>query len=328
MTRKTMQAMLLTDFGGPEVLKPAQVPVPEPGPGEVLVKLDVSGINYSDINWSQGQRGGELPMILGTEGAGTVAALGDGISSFEIGEPVAYWVPSPGSFSEYATCPAFRIVKLPEGMDFGTGAALMLQGLTAHYLVRSSIEIKAGETMLFHAGAGGVGQIAIQLGKAQGARVLVTVGSEEKAAFAKELGADEVILYDQVNFAEMARELTGGEGVHAVYDSVGAATWEGSLKALRVHGKVAYFGGASGPIPPMDLSILASMGSLSVIRTTLGHYVRDAEEIAWRAGEMFDLWREGRMKISVGQTYPLAEAVQALVDLKGRRTTGKLLLKP
>jgi NADPH2:quinone reductase len=325
---ETMQAMQISEFGGPEVLKPAEVAVPKPGAGEVLVKLDVAGINYSDINWRQGARGGTPPLIIGTEGAGTVAALGEGVSGIAEGEAVAYWNPSAGSYAEYATCPAFRVVKLPDGMDFGTGAALMLQGLTAHYLVRSSYETKSGETILFHAGAGGVGQIAIQIAKAQGARVFVTVGSEEKAAFAKEIGADEAILYDQVDFAEVARELSDGEGVHAVFDSVGAATWEGSLKALRVRGKVAYFGGASGPLPDMDLSILARMGSLSVIRTTLGHYVRDAEEIAWRAGEMFDLWRDGRMKIKVGHTYALADAATALTDLQARRTTGKLLLQP
>ena len=325
---ETMQAVQITEFGGPEVLKANQVAVPKPGPGEVLVKLDVAGINYSDINWREGKRGGTPPIIDGAEGAGTVAALGEGVTGLAVGEPVAYWNPKVGSYAEYATCPDFRIVKLPDGMDFGTGAALMLQGLTAHYLVRSSCEVHDGETILFHAGAGGVGQIAIQLAKAQGARVFVTVGSQEKATFAKEIGADEAILYDEVDFAEAARELTGGEGVHAVYDSVGLATWEGSLKALRTRGKVAYFGGASGPLPDMDLSILASMGSLSVIRTTLRDYVRDAEEIAWRAGEMFDLWRDGRMNIKIGHTYPLADAASAQTDLQARRTTGKLLLQP
>jgi NADPH2:quinone reductase len=325
---ETMQAVQITEFGGPEVLKAAEVSVPKPDAGEVLVQLDVAGINFSDINWREGKRGGTPPIIDGAEGAGTVAALGDGVSGLAEGDRVAYWNPKVGSYAEYATCPAFRIVKLPDGMDFGTGAALMLQGLTAHYLVRSSCEAKAGETILFHAGAGGVGQIAIQLAKAQGARVLVTVGSEEKAAFAREIGADEAILYEQVDFAEAARELTDGEGVHAVYDSVGAATWEGSLKALRVRGKVAYFGGASGPLPDMDLSILAAMGSLSVIRTALRDYVRDSEEIAWRTGEMFDLWRDGRMKVKIGHTYKLAEAGTAQADLQGRRSTGKLLLKP
>lgn len=324
---ETMQAVQITEFGGPEVLVAAEVPVPAPGEGEVLVQLDVAGINFSDIGWRQGKRGGTPPLIDGTEGAGTVAALGAGVSGLAEGDRVAYWNPKIGSYAEYATCPAFRVVKLPDGMDFGTGAALMLQGFTAHYLVRSSCEVLAGETILFHAGAGGVGQIAIQIAKARGARVLVTVGSEAKAAYAKEIGADEAILYEQVDFAEAARDLTGGEGVHAVYDSVGAATWEGSLKALRVRGKVAYFGQASGPLPDVDLSILASLGSLSVIRTTLKDYVRDAEEIDWRAGEMFDLWRDGKLKIKIGHTYPLAEAATAQADMQARRTSGKLLLK-
>lgn len=323
-----MRAVQITDFGGPEVLQLADVPIPEPAPNEVLVKLGVAGINYSDINWRQGLRGGDLPMIDGAEGAGTVSAVGSEVDGINEDDRVAYWNPVVGSYAEYAVCPAFRIVKLPDQMDFGTGAALMLQGLTAHYLIRSTYTVKEGETILFHAGAGGVGQIAVQLAKAQGARVLVTVGTEEKAAYAKEIGADETILYDQVDFAEVARKLTGGEGVHVVYDSVGAATWEGSLNALRTHGTAVYYGQASGPLPDMNLGILAQKGSLAVVRTTLRDYVRDADEIGWRTGEMFDLWRDGRLKLKVGHTYPLEDAAQAHADLEGRRTIGKLLLRP
>ena len=324
----TMRAIQIAEFGGPEVLKLADVPVPEPAPGEVLVKLGVAGINYSDINWRQGLRGGDLPLIDGAEGAGTIVAVGSDVDGIGEGDRVAYWNPAIGSYAEYAVCPAFRIVKLPDEMDFGTGAALMLQGLTAHYLIRSTYEVKEGQSILFHAGAGGVGQIAVQLAKAQGAQVLVTVGTEDKAAYAKEIGADEAILYDQVDFAEATRESTCGDGVHVVYDSVGAATWEGSLKALRTHGTAVYYGQASGPLPDMDLSILARMGSLAVVRTTLRDYVRDAAEIGWRTGEMFDLWRDGKLKIKIGQTYPLEEAAHAHADLEGRRTSGKLLLTP
>ncbi len=324
----TMQAIQMTEFGGPEVLKAAQVPIPKPAPDQVLVNIDVAGINYADTNWRDGVRGGNLPMILGAEGAGFVVEVGSEVDDVKEGDRVAYWYPIIGSYAEYAVCPAFRIVHLPDDMDFGTGAALMLQGLTAHYLIRSTYEVKDGETILFHAGAGGVGQIAVQLAKAQGARVLVTVGTEEKAAFAKSIGADEAIFYDHVNFAEEARALTDGEGVHVVYDSVGAATWEGSLKSLRKRGMGVTYGSASGPIPDMNLATLGPMGSLAVTRTTLIDHVQDKDEIAWRAGALFDLWREGKMRIAIGQTYPLSEAAQAHTDLQARRTTGKLLLKP
>ncbi len=323
-----MRVVQITEFGGPEVLRPAEVPVPEPAAGEVLVKLDIAGINFSDINWRDGHRGGTPPIVNGSEGAGVVAGVGKGVEGIREGDRVAYWNPAMGSYAEYALCPEFRAVRVPDEMGFGTAAALMLQGLTAHYLIRSTYEVKDGEEILFHAGAGGVGQIAIQLAKAQGARVLVTVGTEAKAAFAKEAGADEAILYDQVDFAEAARELTGGEGVHVVYDSVGATTWEGSLNALRTRGTAVYYGQASGPLPEMNLGILAQKGSLAVARTTLRDYARDKAEIGWRTGEMFELWRDGRLKIKIGRTYPLVDAAQAHADLEGRRTSGKLLLEP
>jgi NADPH2:quinone reductase len=321
-----MQAIQIIRFGGPEVLKLVDVPVPEPAQGEVLVRLAVAGINYSDISWRTGKRGGTPPIIDGSEGAGTVAAIGPGVEGVAVGDRVAYWNPAMGSYAEFATCPAFRVVTLPDRMDFGVGAALMLQGLTAHYLVRSVFPVNERHSLLFHAGAGGVGQILIQLAKARGARVLTTVGSAEKAAYVREIGADESILYDQVDFAEAVRELTGGDGVDVVYDAVGAATWEGSLDSLKRRGTVVYFGGASGPVPPFDTSILSGKGSLSLCRPMLGDFVRDREEIAWRAGEMFDLWRAGRLKIKIGRTYPLADAATAHADLEGRRTTGKLLL--
>ena len=324
----TMQAVQITKFGGPEVLQTADVPVPVPAPDQVLVKLDVAGVNYSDTNWRDGLRGGHPPMINGAEGAGIVAGLGAEVRGIREGDRVAYWTPAIGSYAAYAVCPAFRTVQLPNDMDFETGAALMLQGLTAHYLIRSTFEVRDGQSILFHAGAGGVGQIAIQLAKAQGARVLVTVGSDEKATFATGIGANAAILYNKVDFADAARKLTGGEGVHVVYDSVGAATWEGSLRALRTHGMAVYYGNASGRMPDVDLSMLAQMGSLSVARTTLKDYVRDEEEIAWRSGELFDLWRDRKIKISIGEVYPLSEAARAHADLQARRTIGKLLLKP
>ena len=323
-----MRAIRFTQFGGPEVLELVEVPVPEPDAGHILVRLDVAGINYSDISWRTGKRGGTLPIIDGSEGAGIIAALGQGVEGFAVGDRIAYWNPAMGSYAEYATCPAFRAVKLPDRMDFGTGAALMLQGLTAHYLARSVFPVGDGHSVLFHAGAGGVGQILIQLAKARGARMLTTVGSAEKAAYVREIGADGAILYNEVNFAQAVRDVTGGEGVDVVYDAVGAATWEGSIDSLKRRGMVVFFGGASGPVPAFDSAILSARGSLTLSRPMLGDFVRDQAEIAWRAGELFDLWQQDRLKIKIGQTYPLAEAATAHADLEARRTTGKLLLEP
>lgn len=326
-TDDSMRAVRIDRFGGPEVLQLAQVPVPVPGPGEVLVRLSVAGINFSDISWRTGQRGGTPPIIDGSEGAGTVAVLGPGVDGFAIDDRVAYWNPAMGSYADYALCPAYRLVALPDEMDFSVAAALMLQGLTAHYLARSVYPVGAGDSLLFHAGAGGVGQILIQIAKARGARVLTTVGSPEKAAYVKEIGADDAILYREVDFAGAVRDLTGGDGVNVVYDAVGAATWAGSIDCLARRGMVVYFGGASGPVPPFDTAILSKQGSLSLARVMLGDFVTDGEEIAWRAGELFDLWRDGRLKIRIGETYPLADAATAHADLEARRTTGKLLLK-
>ncbi len=322
-----MRAVRIDRFGGPEMLRLVDVAVPVPGPGEVLVRLKVAGINYSDISWRTGRRGGTPPIIAGSEGAGTVAALGPDTDGFAIGDRVAYWNPTLGSYADYALCPAFRLVALPETMDFGTGAALMLQGFTAHYLARSVYPVEDGDTVLFHAGAGGVGQILIQIAKARGARVLTTVGSAEKAAYVKEIGADHAILYREVDFTDAVRDLTGGDGVNVVYDAVGAATWAGSIDCLARRGMVVYFGGASGPVPAFDTAILSDKGSLSLARVMLGDFVIDADEITWRAGELFDLWRDDRLKIRIGQSYPLAEAATAHADLEGRRTTGKLLLE-
>jgi len=210
-------------------------------------------------------------------------------------------------------------------MEFGIGAALMLQGLTAHYLARSVFPVEEGHSLLFHAGAGGVGQILIQIAKARGARVLTSVGSAEKATYVRDIGADEAILYNDENFAEAVRDLTDGEGVDVVYDAVGAATWEGSIASLKRRGTMVFFGGASGPVPPFDTAVL-SKKLLALSRPMLGDFVRDRKEIAWRAGELFDLWQAGQLRIRIGRTYPLADGATAHADLEGRRTTGKLLL--
>lgn len=325
--QETMRAVQIARFGGPEVLEPVELPVPQPGPGEVLVRLAVAGINFSDISWRTGRRGGKPPIVDGSEGAGTVAALGSGASGLAVGDRVAYWNPAMGSYAEYALCPDFRVVRLPDKMDFGTGAALMLQGFTAHYLARSVYPVGEGDSLLFHAGAGGVGQILIQIAKARGATALTTVGSPEKAAYVTEIGADHAILYRETDFVDAVRAATDGEGVNVVYDAVGAATWQGSIDCLKRRGMVVYFGGASGPVPPFDTNILTEKGSLSLARATLRDFVADADEIAWRAGELFDLWRDGGLRIKIGATYPLAEAATAHADLEGRRTSGKLLLE-
>lgn len=324
---ETMRAIQITRYGGPDVMELVDLPVPTPQSGEVLIQLDCAGINYSDVSWRTGKRGGALPLINGSEGAGTIVALGPDVDDLTLGDRVAYWNPAMGSYAEFAVCPAFRVLRLPDTMDFGVGAALMLQGLTAHYLVRSVFPVTKKHSLLFHAGAGGVGQIVIQLAKARGARVLTTVGSPEKAAYAKEIGADEAILYRDVNFTQVVRDLTDGEGVDVVYDAVGAATWEGSLDSLRRRGMVVYFGGASGPVPSFDTAILSAKGSLTLSRPMLGDFVRTREEISWRAGELFDLWSDGRLKIKIGQDYPLSDAAEAHTDLENRRTSGKLLLR-
>lgn len=322
-----MRAIQITRFGGPEVMELIEMPVPVPKAGEILVKLHCAGINYSDVSWRTGKRSGTLPLINGSEGSGTVVAIGPDVDDLIVGDRVAYWNPAMGSYAEFAVCPAFRAVKLPDKMDFGVGAALMLQGLTAHYLVRTVFVVDKGHSLLFHAGAGGVGQIVIQLAKARGARVLTTVGTPEKEAYAKEIGADETILYRDVDFVEAVRALTDGQGVDVVYDAVGAATWEGSINCVKRRGMVVYFGGASGPVPEFDTGILSTKGSLSLCRPMLGDFVRDGEEIAWRAGELFDLWEAGGLRIKIGQEYALADAVLAHCDLEDRRTSGKLLLR-
>jgi NADPH2:quinone reductase len=321
-----MRAVQITQFGGPEVLELVDMPVPKPAEGDVLIRLDVAGINYSDISWRTGLRGGTPPIIDDSEGAGTIVAVGSDVDELVVGDRVAYWNPAMGSYAEYATCPAFRAVRLPDEMDFGIGAALMLQGLTAHYLVRSVFPVEEGHSLLFHAGAGGVGQIVIQIAKARGVRVLTTVGSADKATYVRDIGADEVILYNDENFVDAVNKLTDGAGVDVVYDAVGAATWEGSIESLKPRGMVVFFGGASGPVPSFDTAIL-SKKSISLSRPMLGSFVRDKSEIIWRVGELFDLWKADKLKIKIGHTYPLADAATAHADLEGRRTTGKLLLR-
>ncbi|SFJ66771.1 NADPH2:quinone reductase [Amycolatopsis sacchari] len=313
--------------GGPEVLEVGEVEVGDPGPGELLVDVRAAGVNYIDTYHRSGIYPVELPATLGMEGAGTVTAVGPDVTGFSVGDRVA-WQGHFGSYTSRIRVPAAIAVRVPEGVSDETAAALMLQGITAHYLVRSTYEVEEGDAVLVHAAAGGVGLLLTQLAKARGARVIGTVSTEEKERLAREAGADEVIRYDQVDFAERTRELTGGEGVAVVYDGVGQSTFDGSIASLRVRGVLALFGASSGPVPPIDPQILNRGGSLYLTRPTSVHYVRTREELDWRAEELFSSVVDGSLTVRIGHRYPLAEARQAHEDLQGRRTTGKLLLLP
>ncbi|TVT60474.1 quinone oxidoreductase [Amycolatopsis rhizosphaerae] len=320
-------AVQIHQTGGPEVLKAAEVEIGDPGPGELLVDVAAAGVNYIDTYHRSGIYQLELPATLGMEGAGTVAAVGPDVTGFRPGDRVA-WQGQLGGYAQQARIPAGIAVPVPEGVPDETAAALLLQGITAHYLVRSTYEVQEGDDILVHAAAGGVGLLLVQLAKARGARVIGTVSSEEKEKLAREAGADDVIRYDQVDFAQATRDLTGGEGVAVVYDGVGKDTFDGSLASLRIRGVLALFGAASGPVPPFDPQRLNSGGSLYLTRPTAAHYVRTREELDWRARELFDAVTGGALTLRIGGRYPLADARRAHEDLQGRRTTGKLLLIP
>ncbi|MEU4668349.1 quinone oxidoreductase [Amycolatopsis sp. NPDC023774] len=313
--------------GGPEVLEVTEVEVGSPGAGELLVDVAAAGVNYIDTYQRQGIYPIDLPFVLGLEGAGTVAEVGEGVTAFAPGDRVA-WQGSLGSYAARKLVPAAGAVKVPAGVSDEVAAATMLQGITAHYLVRSTYEVKPGDDVLVHAAAGGVGLLLVQLAKARGARVIGTVSTEEKAELARGAGADHVIRYDREDFAKVTRELTDGEGVHVVYDGVGKDTVDGSLASLRIRGMLALFGAASGPVPPIDPQRLNSGGSLFLTRPTSGHYVRTREELDWRADELFAAVTDGSLDIRIGGRYPLADARKAHEDLQGRRTTGKLILVP
>ncbi|HVV13366.1 quinone oxidoreductase [Amycolatopsis sp.] len=320
-------AVQIRRTGGPEVLEVGEVEPGDPGPGELLVDVAAAGVNYIDTYHRSGLYKLDLPVTLGMEGAGTVAAAGSGVTGFKVGDRVA-WQGQLGAYAQQAKINAKIAVHVPEGVSDETAAATMLQGVTAHYLVRSTYEVQEGDSILVHAAAGGVGLLLVQLAKARGARVIGTVSTEEKEKLAREAGADEVIRYDKVDFAEETRKLTGGEGVAAVYDGVGKTTFDGSLASLRVRGVLALFGAASGPVPPVDPQRLNAGGSLYLTRPTSAHYVRTREELEWRAEELFQAVTSGSLNVRIGHRYPLAEARQAHEDLEGRRTTGKLILQP
>jgi NADPH2:quinone reductase len=320
-----MRAIVVSRHGGPEVLEAVEREDPVPGPGEVLIDIAASGVNFIDVYFRTGAYPQEPPYVAGGEGAGTVAALGEGVTEFAVGDRVA-WCNVQGSYAGRAAIPAERVVPVPDGVDLQDAAAALLQGMTAHYLTRSTYEVKPGDTILVHAAAGGMGLLLIQLGKLLGARVIGTVSTPEKEKIARDAGADEIIGYD--GFAEEVRRLTGGEGVPVVYDGVGQPTFEGSLASLRRRGLMALYGAAGGKVEPFDPQRLNALGSLFLTRPTLHHYVHTREELLQRSGEVYGWVASGDLRVHVGHRYDLADARTAHEDLQGRRTTGKLLLIP
>jgi len=284
-------------------------------------------VNFIDVYFREGRYPSPLPFINGQEGAGVVTEVGSDVQGLQVGDRVAY-TSALGSYAEYAAVPAARLVKIPEALSFEQAAAAMLQGMTAHYLVFSTYKLQPGETALVHAAAGGVGLLLVQMAKKIGARVIGTAGTEEKAQLARDAGADEVIVYTQRDFEIDTWMMTEEKGVHVVYDGVGKATFEKDLNVLRPRGYLVLFGGASGAVPPFDLIRLSQKGSLYITRPTLGHYTATREELEWRANDVLQMIVDGELKLRIHHVYPLAEAAQAHRDLEGRKTTGKLLLKP
>jgi NADPH:quinone reductase len=322
-----MKAVVADPIGGPENLKYIDVPKPEPASGEVLVKLAASGVNFIDVYFRKGiYKAPESPVKLGSEGAGTVAAVAaDG--AFKVGDRVAYTM-ARGSYAEYAAVPARFLVKLPEAVSFEDGAAVMLQGMTAHYLTRSTFPLQKGETCLVHAAAGGAGLLIVQMAKIVGAVVIGTASTEEKAQLAKEHGADHMILYTKLDFAEEVKKITDGKGVNVVYDSVGSTTFHKSLECLRPRGMMVSFGQSSGPVGTIDPLVLSQGGSLYLTRPSLANYISDPAELRWRSSEVFEWIADGRLRVNIYKTYDLEDAASAHRDLESRKTTGKLLLKP
>jgi NADPH:quinone reductase len=322
-----MKAIQIQETGGPEVLRLAELPIPQPGPGQVLLRVEATGVNFVEIYFRKGVYKAALPLTPGSEAAGTVEELGPGVTGFAAGDLVAS-TGVLGSYAEYALVPAAQLVKVPAGLTPEQAAAAMLQGMTAHYLAYSTFPLKAGETALVHAGAGGVGLLLTQMAAKIGARVITTVSSPAKAELSREAGAAEVILYTEQDFEAEVKRLTNGKGVDVVYDSVGKTTFDKSLNCLRPRGLLALFGQASGVVPPFDLAQLNSKGSLFITRPTLWHYIATRAELEWRAGDVLNWAAKRELKLRTEHTYPLAEAAQAQIDMEGRKTTGKILLAP
>jgi NADPH2:quinone reductase len=323
-----VKAVRINEFGGPEALEIEDIEVPEPGPGQARVKLAASGVNFIDVYQRTGLYPGDLPRTLGLEGAGEVDAVGDGVEDISPGDYVAF-ASTPGSYAEYVVAPAETLVPFNATLvEARVAAAVMLQGMTAHYLTHSTFPLQEGQTALVHASAGGVGLLLVQLAKMRGATVIGTAGTEEKAQLAREAGADEVILYTEQDFVEETGRITDGEGVHVVYDSVGKDTFDGGLDVLRPRGYMVLFGASSGPVDPVDPQILNQKGGLFLTRPSLAQYTATSEELLWRAESLFSWIGQNNLSVRIGGTYELSDVEQAHRDLEGRKTTGKLLLVP
>jgi NADPH2:quinone reductase len=324
-----MHAIEVSETGGPEVLSYVETPQPTPGHGELLIKAEAIGVNFIDTYFRSGHYPRPLPFIVGSETCGTVAAIGEDVEGFAVGDRVAS-ASANGGYAELSTAPAFLTAKVPDSVSSDVAASILLKGLTSHYLLKSVYPVQSGDAVLAHAGAGGVGLILTQWAHLLGARVITTVSTPEKERLSRQAGADEVLSYpeDAKQFGQQIRDLTGGEGVAVVYDGVGATTFDASLASLAVRGTLALFGGASGPVPPFDPQRLNAAGSVYLTRPSLAHFIRTAQEFSWRAGELFDAVGGGDLTIEVGERYPLAEAARAHKDLQGRKTAGSLVLLP
>ncbi len=322
-----MKAIQVKKPGGPEALQLVEIPVPQPKPNEAVVKVAASGVNFIDVYHREGRYPVALPFVIGQEGAGVVSAVGAEVKAVKPGDRVA-WTSIMGSYAEFVAVPADRLVKVPPGVSDREAAAVMLQGMTAHYLAFTTFPLKRGDTALIQAVAGGVGLLLVQMAHHLGARVIGTASTEEKAKLAREAGADEVILYTQVDFESETKRLTQGKGVDVVYDSVGKTTFEKGLNLLRPRGMMVLFGGSSGAVPPFDPIVLSQKGSLFLTRPSLNHYIVTRGDLEARAGAIFEMIAAKKLKLRIEHVYPLAEAQQAHRDLEGRKTTGKLLLIP
>jgi len=322
-----MKAVRVHEYGGLEALKIEDVEMPEPGQGEVRVKIEATGVNFIDIYHRIGRYQGKPPLTLGQEGGGVVDAVGPNVTGIKKGDRVVY-ASAQGSYAEYAIVPAWYLVPIPKEVDVQLATAAMEQGLTAHYLTHSTYPIKQGETALVHAASGGVGHLLVQIAKLRGARVIGTVSTEEKAALARDAGADEVIIYTQVDFESEVNRLTNNTGVDVVYDSVGKDTFEKGLNCLRRRGYMVLFGQSSGPAPQIDPQILNAKGSLFLTRPTLGHYTANRTELLERANDLFNWIAAGKLNIRIDKTFPLSEAAKAHRYLEARNSKGKILLIP
>jgi NADPH2:quinone reductase len=325
-----MRAIEVARTGGPEVLQYVDKPKPTAGEGQVLIRAEAIGVNFIDTYFRAGQYPAQLPLILGSEAAGTVVEIGDGAANFHVGDRVVT-ASASGAYAEFSAAPATSTARLPDAVDFDVAASALLKGTTAHYLITSVYQVKAGDAVLVHAGAGGVGSILTQWASSLGAKVITTVSTPAKAELSRQAGAAEILDYpgdDAAAFGAKIRELTGGDGVAAVFDGVGASTFDASLASLAVRGTLALFGAASGPVPPFDPQRLNTAGSVYLTRPSLAHFTRTADEFAWRAGQLFDAIGSGAVNVTVSRRYPLAQAAQAHRDLQGRQTVGSIVLMP